>query len=101
MLNLLSFGRSDPSIHLVKIFLLCSGIISASPLIPLYAQDVVKDGITVVDPESVLRPTAQAVRINSPISVDGFLDESVWQEAEIITVAAATVCRGESSIQDT
>ena len=72
------------SLFPLKLFLYL-GIISVFPLIPLHAQDVVKDGITVVDPDTAPRPTLQAVRINSPISVDGFLDESVWQEAEIIT----------------
>ena len=37
------------------------------------------------DPEAMPRPTARAVRIDSPIVLDGILDEEAWQSAEPIT----------------
>ena len=38
-----------------------------------------------VDPEAVPRPSTTAGRASGPISVDGFLNEPSWTEAEIIT----------------
>ena len=38
-----------------------------------------------VDPEALPRPSVRARRASGPISVDGFLNEPGWTEAEIIT----------------
>lgn len=38
-----------------------------------------------VDPEAVPRPTVGARRATGPISVDGYLNEATWADAEIIT----------------
>ncbi len=38
-----------------------------------------------VDPEAVPRPTLQALRIDTPITLDGVLDEAVWRAADSTT----------------
>ena len=57
-------------------------------LIPgvLFAQqDGPERAPTVVNPETVARPTFKATRINTPIAVDGRLDEVAWQNATVLT----------------
>jgi hypothetical protein len=44
-----------------------------------------QSAVTPVDPESAPRPESRAVRIDTPIVVDGFLDEPAWQQADTIT----------------
>jgi len=39
----------------------------------------------VQDPEAMPRPHSRAVRISTPIVLDGVLDEEAWEEAETIT----------------
>jgi len=39
----------------------------------------------VLDPEAMPRPSSRAVRISTPIVLDGILDEAAWEEAEVIT----------------
>ena len=78
---------TDARRHNTVIFLAVT--LSALTSMTVSAQESVpRDSVLTqrrVDPEAIPRPTVQARRATGPISVDGFLDEPTWADAEIIT----------------
>ena len=82
-------GRVEASLLTAAALLLSSTSASVAP-VSVRAQEItVPDSTLVVgrrvDPEAVPRPSAHALRVTGPITVDGRLDEAAWREAEPIT----------------
>ena len=67
--------------------LTCAALLAASafPCVVHAQQDGGERTPAFINPETVARPTFKATRINTPIAVDGRLDEVAWQNATVLT----------------
>jgi hypothetical protein len=67
--------------------LTCAALFAASAFSRVVhaQQDGPERAPTVVNPETVARPSFKATRISTPIVVDGRLDEAAWQSATVLT----------------